>query len=260
MHALVNIALRAARDAAEALAHSSDRLDRVKIIDDHPDRFLTSMDRDADRTILYHLQKVYPSHGYFSRVSGPGGDLSSNTHWLIEPCLGNRNFASGYPQFGVSIACRINGIVSHGVIICPLLREEYRASRGDGAQLNSRRLRVDSGTELAATMIGLDPGHLAAKPLIALQEALMEIGAIPRISGDGSLDIVQASSGRLAGGWCAGKADTGLGAAHLILTEAGGLLGNEQGNPDLRGSSELVYGGPKIFKALIKLRQSLKSN
>ena len=95
MHALLNIALGAARDAAEALAHSSDRLDRVKLLNDSPEEFLTSMDLEADKTILYHLEKAHPTHCINSRVSGVKQGTDSDVVWLVDPLLGNRNFIVG---------------------------------------------------------------------------------------------------------------------------------------------------------------------
>ena len=94
MHPLLNIALQAARDAAEAIAHSSDRLDRIKIINDDPDNFLTSMDLEAEKTIIYHLEKAHPEHSFHSRASGLREGENKNTVWLIDPLVGNRNFRS----------------------------------------------------------------------------------------------------------------------------------------------------------------------
>ena len=257
MHALLNIALRAARDAAEALAHSSDRLDRVKLINDGADGLLTSMDLEADKTILYHLEKAHPSHCIRSRVSGLKQGIDNDVVWLVDPLLGNRNFIVGYTQFAVSIACQINGVINHAAIICPLLREEFTASRGAGAQLNARRLRVGKQTTIDATLIGVnfDPTH--SEIFLSLQRELIQNGATPRISGCTALDIIHTAADRLQGGWAANEDTSTLAAANLILQEAGGLLGSETGNPDISSGEELVFGNPKTFKQLVKIRQAL---
>lgn len=257
MHALLNIALRAARDAAEALAHASDRLDRIKIINHDPDDFLTSMDREADQTILYHLQKALPSHSVHSRVSGLTEGENKDVIWLIDPLLGSRNFAIGYTQFAVSIACQMDGVIKHAVIICPLLREEYTASRGQGAQLNSRRLRVGKNDDISGTLIGLNPDRIHQEKFLSLQRGLIQNGASPRISGCTALDIIQTAADRLQGGWAAIEPSTSLGAASLILQEAGGLLGSEKGNPDISSGKELFFANPRIFKKLLKIRQGI---
>jgi len=257
MHALLNIALRAARDAAEALAHSSDRLDRVKLINDSPEEFLTSMDVEADNTILYHLEKAHPAHSINSRVSGVKQGTDSDVVWLIDPLLGNRNFIVGYTQIAVSIACQIDGVISHAAIICPLLREEFTASRGAGSHLNTRRLRVGKQTSLDSTLISINFGSTPPENFLTLQREIMQNGASPRISGCTALDIIQTAADRLQGGLAVNEKFSSLAAASLVLQEAGGLLGSEAGNPDITSGGELIFGNPKIFKQMVKLRQAL---
>lgn len=257
MQPLVNIALQAARDAAEALAHSSDRLDRIKIINDTPANFLTSMDLEAEKTIFYHLEKSYPEHSFHSRASGMREGTNKKTVWLIDPLLGNRNFATGYTQFGVSIACQIEGVVQHAVIICPLLREEFIATRGAGARMNSQRIRVGNRTEIQGSLISLNVDAVSRQLALGLQGEIMAAGASPRISGCTALDIVQTAADRVQGGWAANEDTLSLAAAKLILQEAGGLLGSESGNPDLNTANELLFGNPKVFKQLSKFRQGL---
>lgn len=257
MHPLVNIALRAARDAAEAIAHGSDRLDRIKLIDTQPDSFLTSMDLDADKTILYHLEKAYPGHSINSRVSGKKSGEDGDTVWIIDPLLGNRNFAEGYPQFAVSIAIQSGGILKHAVIIHPLLGEEFVASRGQGAHLNSRRMRVSPVEELSESLIGVNSARVDQQNFLGMQQALLNSGASPRISGSSALDIVYTAMGRLQGGWSSVGETASVAAANLILQEAGGLIGSESGNPDINSGAEMIFGNPKMFKQLLKLRQSI---
>ncbi len=257
MHPLINIALQAVRDAAEAVAHSSDRLDRIKIINDDPAHFLTSMDLEAEKTIFYHLEKAYPEHSFHSRASGLKQGTNKNTVWLIDPLLGNRNFATGYTQFGVSVACQIEGVVQHAILICPLLGEEYIATRGAGARLNSHRIRVGKRTEIQGSLFSINPEGMAQDVALALQAGLMKAGASPRISGCTALDMVQIAADRLQGGISANENWLTLAAAKLILQEAGGLLGSESGNPNLSEAKELLFGNPKIFKQLSKLRKEL---
>lgn len=255
MHPMINLALQAARDASEAIAHSSDRLDRVKIIDADADKFMTSMDQAADKTVLYHLQKAHPEHSYHSRVSGFTEGENKDVIWLIDPLIGNKNFASGHTQFGVSVACQIDGVVKHGVVICPLTREEYVATRGAGARLNAHRLRVGDSTDLDNTLISLNPERLPHEDFLNFQRELLRLGAGPRISGCTAIDIIQTATDRQQGGWAATDSEPSLAAASLILQEAGGLLASESGNPDYSEASEVVFANPKLFKKLLKLRK-----
>jgi myo-inositol-1(or 4)-monophosphatase len=256
MHPQVNIALQAARDAAEALAHSSDRLDRVKILNSDAGEFLTSMDLDAEKTILYHLEKAYPEHSFNSRSSGLKKGKDGEPVWLIDPLLGNRNFAGGYPQFAVSLACQIDGVIEHAVIINPLVREEYIASRGRGAQLNSRRLRVGKATEISNCLISLDGDH-GGDISTGMYQGIIAADARPRISGCTALDILNTASNRSQGGWAQIEHPCTLAAARLILKEAGGLIGAENGSPDIENANELIFGNPKTFKQLTQIRASL---
>jgi myo-inositol-1(or 4)-monophosphatase len=251
---MINLALQAARDAAEAIAHSSDRLDRVKIINDDPDKFMTSMDQAADKTVLYHLQKAHPEHSYHSRVSGFSEGENKDVVWLIDPLIGNKNFAAGQTQFGVSVACQIEGVIKHGVIICPMTREEYVATRGTGARLNAHRLRVGNSTDFDNTLISLNSERLESEIFLSLQRKLLNNGVSPRITGCTAIDIIQTATDRLQGGWAANENRTSLAAASLILQEAGGLLASEAGNPDYSSATELVFANPKLFKNLLKLR------
>ncbi|MBT3530575.1 MAG: inositol monophosphatase [Gammaproteobacteria bacterium] len=253
---LVNIALQAARDAAEALAHSSDRLDRVKVINNDPAEFLTSMDLASEKTILYHLEKAYPDHSFHSRASGLKQGKSGEPTWLIDPLLGNMNFAGGYPQFAVSVACQIDGVVQHAVVISPLVREEYTASRGRGTQLNSRRLRVGQATEISDCLISLD-GDIADEVAVSMHREIMAANARPRISGCTPLDILNTACNRTQGGWAQTEPACSLAAVNLILQEAGGLIGSESGSPDLSSASELIFGNPKTFKQLTQIRSGL---
>ena len=255
MHPLVTIALRAARDAGEALAHSVDRLDRVDILRDDGDDFLTSMDEQADRTLIYHLSKAYPDYSIQSRVSGLTEGAKPNHRWLIDPVSGNRNFASGNSQFAVSVACEIDGKITHAVLFNPMLQEEFTASRGGGAQLNARRIRTGKRSELKNALIGLNPQRLDAERFLSLQRDLMSLGASPRLSGCSALDMAYVACGRLSAGWCASGADAvDLACAALILQEAGGFVGDDRGGPDTRNARELVFGNPKLFRELVKIR------
>ena len=261
MHPMINIALKAARDAAEAIAHSSDRLDRIKIVDSSPNSFLTSMDLDSDKTLQYHLLKAYPEHSIDSRATGVKAGARKDIVWFIDPLIGNRNFARGYTQFALSLACQIDGVIQHAAVVCPMTNEEFTATRGGGAQLNSRRLRVGRETELVAgSLVGLNGDAEERDILRSMQESVFAVGAQPRISGCTALDIVNTAADRLQGGWAPneGGQNHSLKAAALILKEAGGLIGSESANPEYAEGAELLFSNPKIFKQLVKMRQAKK--
>lgn len=255
MHALVNIALRAARDAASALAHASDRLDRVKIIDDRPGQFLTSADVDADKTVIYHLTKTHPDYSIHSRVSGKQTGKDDQPTWLVDPLLGNRNYARGYSQFALSIACRVNGRIEHCVIVNPITGEEFIASRGGGAQLNSRRIRVATQSDLSNALVGLDADEMEDSRLQAWIRLLQASGAGFRVTGCAALDVLGVACGRLDACTVAGYSELSLGGALLILQEAGGFVGTDTGSPDFKSARELIFGNQKTFREMVKLHK-----
>jgi myo-inositol-1(or 4)-monophosphatase len=259
MHPLVNIAYRAAKDAADALAHKTDRLDRIKVLDEEELSFLTTADQDSDQTLLYHIQKTYPDHNILSRVSGMHEGKAGEPTWLIDPLLGSKNFARGYPRFGVALAVKVGDVVEHAVVLAPMLGDEFMASRGRGAQLNSRRIRVTGKSDLKSSLVGLDSTGLDSQLFLDAQHALLQAKASPRISGCGALDLLDTACGRLQAGWCRQPGDASMAAASLILKEAGGLIGTEDGNPKLDKGIEMIFGESEIFKQLIKIRSRLNT-
>ena len=251
MHPLVNIALRAANDAGDALAHKIDRLDRIKVLDSDPQSFMTSADHDGDKTLLYHIQKAHPTHSILSRVSGLHEGEEGSPLWLIDPLVGNKNFAHGYTRFGVSIAIRKGDVTEHAVLVSPMQREEFTASRGKGAQLNNHRIRVDAKADIDQALLGLNEQALDPAQFSAFQMALFEAGANPRMSGCNALDLADAACGRLLGGWFRKQNEPSIAAAAMILLESGGYIGSENGNPHLGAESELIFGNAKTFKELV---------
>ncbi|MFT4861092.1 MAG: myo-inositol-1(or 4)-monophosphatase [Pseudohongiellaceae bacterium] len=258
MHALVNIALRAANDAGEALAHSSERLDKVSVLDSNPDNFVTSLDENANRTILYHLDKAFPTHSIRSRVSGFKQGTDKTTTWLVDPLIGGQNLSRGYPAYGVSIACEINGVISHSVVVCPALREEISASRGKGAQLNSRRIRVNPEPKLGSALFAVNASADSIDTQLAIEKNLVNQGGSIRNCGVTALDLVATAIGRIDGGWAQQQYSVGLAAALLILQEAGGMVANETGNPNIADARELIYASPSVFKQLMKIRGAVR--
>ncbi len=259
MHPVINIALRAARSAAEQIIHVSDRLDRVSIIEDNNGELITSMDVDAERTILYHLRKAYPDFSVESRLSGYTAGADTDNTWLIDPLAGNRNFQRGFGSFCISIALKTSKGITHGVVLNPAANQEFSASRGAGGQLNDSRMRTGKLTSLENAFVGLDPQPAEDTFLAQLQDQLLALPCHIRMSGCAPLDMVYVAAGRLDAGWCRPQHQTSLAAAQLILLESGALLSDPQGNPQTQGSKELLFANPKCFKHLLQIRQSLKA-
>jgi myo-inositol-1(or 4)-monophosphatase len=258
MHPVINIALRAARSAAEQIIHVSDRLDRVSVIEDKNGTLVTSMDVDVERTLLYHLQKAYPDYSIDSRLSGFTAGADKDNTWLIDPIVSNRNFYKGYGAFCISLALKTAKGISHGVVVNPIANQEFTASRGDGAQLNDSRVRIGKMTTLENAYVALDPEHSHEDTLLAqLQQQLLALPVHLRMSGCAALDMVYVAAGRLDAGWCRQQHHTSVAAAQLILLESGALLSDATGNPQTQSGKELLFANPKCFKHLLQIRQTL---
>lgn len=257
MHPVITIALRAARDAAEMVHHASDRLDRVRILENDPVQPVTSMHRDIERTLLYHLQKAYPDHGIESTLSGHTPGRNPDNTWLLDPLQGSGNFLRGLGNCCISLALRTGDRVQHAVLIDPLLKEEFTASRGNGAQHNAGRLRVGRGERLQQAWVSVAPtteaGHRTALPL---QERLREGENQIRMSGCAPLDVVNVASGKLDAGWTDESDPIIMAAAGLILLESGALFSDETANPAMKGR-EWLFGTPRCYRQLLQLRQAL---
>ncbi|MBK51003.1 MAG: hypothetical protein CMQ45_01295 [Gammaproteobacteria bacterium] len=254
MHPLVNIALRAGRDAAGLLAQQSERLDRIRIVETEAGRKITSVEADADKSMLYHIRSAYPGHNINSRISGEHTGGQGEPIWHLDPAIGFANFLHGFPAFGVAIAIELNKQVCHATIVFPILQEEFTCSRGNGAQLNARRLRVQSGDELKNTLIGVNPDELDAALLAGLISELRNKEGQFRALGDTTLDILQVAAGRYNGGWGRASSEPALRAALLVLREAGGIAGTHSGRPSPGADDELLFANPKLLKQLLKLR------
>src|SRR5690554_6535696 len=258
MHPAINIAFRAARSAAEQIVHATDRRDRISVVSDTHDTLVTSVDVDAERTILYHLQKAYPDHSIESRLSGTIKGKDTESVWVIDPLVSNRNFYQGIGGYAVSIALRTPRGITHAVLVNPATGQEFMASKGSGARLNSYRLRIGGQQSLERAFVSLDPEPSAASTTLPqLQQQLLAQYYHVRMSGCIALDMAHVAAGFLDAGWCNQQHPASLAAAQLILLEAGALLSDPQGNPQTSGSKELIFGNPKCFKQLLMIRQAL---
>ena len=253
MHPLVNIGLRAAQPVADSLALATERLDRIRISEDESGNPVTNIELEIEETIAASLEKTHPGHGLESRLSGLIREPKGDDCWLLDPLFGLRNFLAGLPYFGLSLAHRSNKVTRHAVLILPLLRDEYVASRGAGAQLNGKRIRVDQTRSLDGALVATPAWHSGQAKLL---DALQEAGCSTRTTGCSLIDMALVASGGLRAGWATGQQpQQPLEAANLILLEAGGLAGSTDGSPGLSSASELFFANPACYKQLVKLNK-----
>lgn len=252
MHPFLNIALNAARSASRIALKYFDRLDSIEITAKEHNDIVTQVDHLCEEEIIYHIRKAYPDHGILAEESGhSGGDTFT---WVIDPIDGTLNFAHGFPQFAISIAVKSKDRTEVGLVYDPIRQELYTASRGKGAQLNNRRIRVSSTNQMRQALVGTGFPFRSAdyvKPYMAIFSNVMPQVAGLRRAGAASLDLAYVAAGRFDGFWEAGLKEWDIAAGMLLVIEAGGMMSDFNGTDNIVGSGNIVAGNPKIYQSLI---------
>jgi myo-inositol-1(or 4)-monophosphatase len=257
IHPMMNIAVRAARAAGSIINRAALDLDVLKIAAKGSNDFVTEVDRAAEQAIIDILLDAYPGHGILAEESGrERGARSSDYLWIIDPLDGTTNFIHGLPIYAVSIALAFRGKVEQAVVYDPARNDLFLASKGRGAFLNDRRLRVSKRTRMVDALIGTGFPFRRGdnfKRYLKMFEEIMHQCAGLRRPGAAALDLCY-----VAAGWYDGFFETGLSpwdvaAGSLIVTEAGGLVGNFTGEADFLHQREIVAGNPKIYAQLVQV-------
>jgi len=255
---MLTIALRAARKAGELIERALERVDIVSFEEKGRNDFVTDVDKAAEKEIIYNLRKAYPDHTIVGEETGRSEGKDSDYEWIIDPLDGTTNFIHGIPHFAVSIACLYKGQVQHAVVLNPITREEFTASRGHGAALNGRRIRVSQRRGLGGALIGTGIpfngySYENMTPyLTALNEIAGQTAGIRR-PGAASLDLAYVASGRFDGFWEMNLKPWDIAAGLLLVTEAGGLVSDFKGGNGSLKSGNVVCGAPKVFKPLLQI-------
>ncbi len=252
MHPMLNIAIRAARSAGNIIVRSLQHVDHLEITTKGLNDFVTDVDRLAEQEIINAVQKAYPDHAILAEESGVQGD--SDTVWVIDPLDGTKNFLHGFPHYCVSIAIMVKGRIEHGVVYDPLRDELFSASRGDGAKLNDRRLRVTKRKELAGGLFATGfpfkyPQHLSAY-MDTFNAVFPQVADIRR-TGSAALDLAYVAAGRLDGYWEIGLEKWDLAAGVLLIEEAGGVVSDFTGGDNYYKSGNLVVGNLRLHKQIL---------
>lgn len=253
MHPMLNIAIQAARTAGRIIVRFVDRIDAIDVSEKNRNDFVTEVDCLAEQEIIETIHKMYPDHAILAEESGRIGS-NEDSIWIIDPLDGTTNFIHGFPQFAVSIAYRYRGRLEVGVIYDPLRQELYTATRGEGAQLNNRKIRVSQCKKLNASLIGTGFPYKKNhhfKSYLNTFEAIFPETAGVRRAGSAALDLAYVAAGRLDGFWEISLKEWDMAAGILLVQEAGGLVGDFHGENHYMDSGNLVAANPKIYKALL---------
>jgi myo-inositol-1(or 4)-monophosphatase len=259
LHPMLNIAIKAARSAGAIINRASLDLDMLKVNTKAPNDFVTEVDQAAEAVIIETLLQAYPDHAILAEESGRAhGARDSEFVWIIDPLDGTTNFIHGFPVYAVSIALAHRGQVQQGVVYDPARNDLFYASRGRGAFLNDRRLRVSRRTRLADSLIGTGFPFRRGdnlKRYIKMFEDVMQNCAGLRRPGAAALDLCYVAAGYYDGFFETGLSAWDVAAGSLMITEAGGLIGNFTGEADFLYQREVVAGNPKVYGQLVQLLQ-----
>ena len=253
MNPMVNIGVRAARSAGNLIARYVDRLDRVRVESKGINDYVSNIDRMAEQEIIGILHKAYPDHAIMAEESGAQGD--ADYVWIIDPLDGTTNFLHGFPHFAVSICLQARGTLEAAVIYDPLRQELFTAHRGGGATLDGRKIRARNNKSIQGRLIGTGfpfkhPQYLDA--YLGMFRAVSSRAGDIRRAGAASLDLAYVGCGRLDGFWELGLKPWDIAAGALIVREAGGVVGDLNGDDRFLESGNVVAGSPKLFHDLLQ--------
>ncbi len=254
MHPTLNIAVKAARRAGGIINRASRDVEQIKVSAKRDKDFVTEVDKAAEEAIIGVLHEAYPDHAILAEESGASGD--SDTVWIIDPLDGTTNFIHGFPQYAVSIAQAHKGVLQHAVVYDPTKNELFTASRGGGAFLNDRRIRVSKRIKLNEVLIGTGFPfryfeHVDA--YLGIFRDMMHKTAGVRRPGAAALDLAWVAAGRIDGFWELGLSPWDMAAGALLITEAGGLVGDLSGEQNYLETGNIVGGNPKVFAQLLQI-------
>ncbi|GBL04763.1 inositol-1-monophosphatase [Glaciecola sp. KUL10] len=254
MHPMLNIAVRAARSAGSVIARGFENIDDLEIQQKGANDFVTKVDKEAEQAIISKIQQSYPDHMF---VGEEGGVVEGNADfkWVIDPLDGTTNFIKGIPHFCVSIALLYKGRLDQAVVFDPIRGELFTASRGNGAQLNGKRIRASQAKELSNTVLATafpfkDRDYLDIY-MASFKEIFSQAGDIRR-GGSAALDLAYVAAGRVDGYWEKGIKPWDIAAGELIAREAGALVTDFKGGNDPMHSGEIVAGSARVVQALVK--------
>jgi len=255
MHPLLNVAVMAARRAGATLIRKMVNLGKLEVNRKGHNDYVSDADHAAEKAVIDCILKHYPDHAILAEESGAQGQ--SDTVWIIDPLDGTTNYLHGFPVFAVSIGVRVNDRIEHGVVYDPLRQELFTASRGQGAQLDGRKIRVSGQLQLERALVGTgfpfrQDDAIIAPYLDMLGKVVRSTSGVRR-AGAAALDLCYVAAGRLDGFWEYGLAPWDLAAGSLMIREAGGIISGLDGSEGFLDKGHVLCGTPKVYAALARL-------
>eukprot|EP01041_Mallomonas_annulata_P015244 gene15244-32302_t len=255
LHPMVNVAIKAARTAGNIINRAALDIESVRVSQKKANDFVTEVDHAAEQAIIETLLTAYPGHGILAEESGKEyGAKDSEFVWIIDPLDGTTNFIHGFPVYCVSIALAVKGKVEQAVVYDPTRNDLFTATKGRGAYLNERRIRVSKRTQLKDCLISTGfpfrPGDNFKSYLNMMADVMQRTAGLRR-PGAAALDLAYVAAGFTDGFFETGLNPWDVAAGSLLVTEAGGLIGNFTGEADFLEQKECMAANPKIYGQLV---------
>jgi len=249
MDPMLTMAVRAARAAGDLIVRYVDRVDTLTISPKGRNDFVSEVDRKAEQEIVGILSKAYPDHAFLGEEGGRHGLPKGEFTWVIDPLDGTTNFLHGFPQFAVSIGLLYRGRIECGVVYDPMRGELFTATRGGGAMLDNRRLRVTKQTTFHGALLGTgfpfkDQRHNDA--YFGMFREFMKDTAGIRRAGSAALDLAWVACGRMDGFWELGLMPWDIAAGVLLIQEAGGIVTDLEGGNRYLETGHVLTANPKL--------------
>lgn len=259
---MLNVAVKAARRAGAIINRASSDLDRLTVEKKAHNDFVSDVDRAAEQTVIDTIRESYPQHSILAEESGESKTAANSEYrWIIDPLDGTTNFLHGFPQYCVSIALEVKGVVTHGVIFDPTRNDLFTATRGAGAFLNERRIRVAKTVNLKDSLIGTGfpfrDQEKFDRYLAQFNEVSQKCAGVRR-PGAAALDLAYVACGRFDGFWEMNLHPWDMAAGGLMILEAGGLITDFNGDGNYLDSGNVVTATPKVFPQLLQIIKAHK--
>ena len=257
LHPMLNVAIKAARAAGAIINRGALDVEAVRVSQKQLNDFVTDVDHASEAAVIDTLLTAYPDHAILAEESGTQhGKQGSDFVWIIDPLDGTTNFIHGFPVYCVSIALSVKGKMEQAVIFDPTRNDLFTATRGRGAFMNDRRIRVSKRTELNRCLVSTGfpfrPGDNFNNYLRMMAEVMQRTAGLRR-PGAAALDLAYVAAGFTDGFFETGLSPWDVAAGSLLVTEAGGLIGNFTGEANFLEQKECVAGNPRIYGQLVSI-------
>ncbi len=257
MHPMLNTAIKAARRAATVINRASFDLDRITISEKSHNNFVTDIDQASEQAIIETLLKAYPDHAILGEENGASSNLNDESEyvWIIDPIDGTTNFLHGYPNYCISIALQQRGVITQAVIYDPVRNDLFTATKGGGSYLNDKRIRVRNHDRIGKALLsaGHGPDPRALAEYLRMYEVVASRCHGVRSSGSAALELANVAAGRLDGFFEKGLKVWDIAAGSLLVTEAGGIVGEFNGESQYLHKGDVIAAGPKVFAGMVNL-------